>query len=383
MSQNPHVRRADRGLCSDRNEDSSEAAFEPFSAQGKGLWQDSEGVRPAFRLAAEYRLGTSVLNDTGLESHAARVPAASWRFLFETPSREPLGSVSLREGAPGRSRFHAPVDRRSPRAVKTDGTLRFFHDVLGLDYLHYGLWEPDDPRDITGLRAAQLRYAQHLISLIPERARTVLDVGSGTGRMAQSLRERGLSVEGLSPDPYQAKLFARRVGAPFHLGRFQEFWPERPYDLVLMSESSMYVWLESLFPAVLRAGAGGHLLVADYFSIGQPGANGRTATRSGHPLDQFLAEAERHRLVLEHREDVTERVLPTLSLASGWLARYVSPTMLIARDAFGRRHWLLLRVARFVLRRRLEQLEQTSTLLDPDAFRRSKRYELLRFRVPR
>lgn len=324
------------------------------------------------------------MNGTGLQSHAAKGPAASWRFLLETPSREPLGAVSLRDGAPGRSRFRAPADRRSPRAVKTDGALRFFHEVLGLDYLHYGLWEPDDPRDIAGLHTAQARYAQHLVALMPESARSVLDVGSGTGRMAQSLVERGLSVEGLSPDPYQAKLFAQRVAAPFHLGRFQEFWPERPYDLVLMSESSQYVWLDSLFPAVLRAGAGGHLLVADYFSIGpQPGENGRTASRSGHPLDDFLAEAERHRLVLEHREDVTERVLPTLSLASGWLARYVSPTMHIARDALGRRHRLLLRLVSFVLRRRLERLEETSKLLDPDAFRRCKRYEILRFRVPR
>ena len=31
---------------------------------------------------------------------------------------------------------------------------------------------------------------------------------------------------------------------------------------------------------------------------------------------------------------------------------------------------------------RLEKLEQASRLLDPEHFRRSKRYEFLRFRVP-
>jgi MPBQ/MSBQ methyltransferase len=306
----------------------------------------------------------------------------SWRRLLDPPAVERSERTLRPLASYDRSRFRQPEDRRSPRAVKTDATLRFFHEVLGLDYLHYGLWDAEDPLDIAGLHTAQRRYSERLITLVPEGVQTVLDVGSGTARMSQALQERGFAVEGLSPDPYQADRYLERVGAPFHLGRFQEFWPDRAYDLVLMSESSQYVWLESLFPAVLRAGAGGFLLVADYFTVAPGGAGIAVSERSGHPLEAFLAAAERHGLALEHRQDVTARVLPTLVLARTWLDRYVAPTVAIARDSLGRRSRLLLWIARVALRRRLERLERTSQLLDPEAFARCKRYEILRFKVP-
>ena len=54
------------------------------------------------------------------------------------------------------------------RARGTRGALRFYIDVLGLEHLHYGLWD-GDPLTLDGLMAAQERYTDHLIELIGSR----------------------------------------------------------------------------------------------------------------------------------------------------------------------------------------------------------------------
>jgi SAM-dependent methyltransferase len=215
------------------------------------------------------------------------------------------------------------AERRSPRRVKVSTALRFYHEVVGLDHLHYGLWN-GEPLTLDGLKVAQDRFTRHLLSWIPEGVRSVLDVGCGIGSTALMLKQSGYEVEGLSPDPYHQSVFSRRVGTPFHLSRFQEFRPLRRYDLVLMSESAQYIWLDRLFPAVGASAPGGHLLVADYFTVnGAKGALGR----SGHALDRFLAEARTAGLDLVRREDVTERVAPTLELARSWIERYLDPCL--------------------------------------------------------
>jgi len=97
--------------------------------------------------------------------------------------------------------------------------LRFYTEVLGLEHLHYGLWEPEDERSLPGVRKAQARYANYLMTLIPAGVKTILDVGCGTGVMAAHLTQLGYTVEGLSPDPSHQRLFRARVPSPFHLLR--------------------------------------------------------------------------------------------------------------------------------------------------------------------
>lgn len=280
--------------------------------------------------------------------------------------------------ATGTGRFRTPDDPRTTRRVKVNLTLRFCHEVLGLYHLHYGLWNGEEV-GFEGFRQAQERYTEKLVEWIPEGVESVLDVGCGTGATARLLRDRGFEVEGLSPDPYQQELFARRVQRPFHLGRFQEFVPGRAYDLVLMSESSQYIWLDSLFPAVQRAATDGHLLVADYFTVEDDGSK---LAKSGHPLDRYLEAAKDAGLELLRQEDVTELTLPTLDLATSWLDRYVDPSL----GMFGE-HLTVKYPRLFGLARRLfggkvsRELTAGRELLDSARFGRIKRYQFLLFRV--
>ncbi len=262
--------------------------------------------------------------------------------------------------------------------VRVDTSLRFMHEVLGLDQLSYGLWD-GEPLTLDGLRRAQDRYADLLMALIPDPVRRVLDVGCGTGAKALRLAARGLEVEGLAPDLYLREVFEHTTGRPFHLTRFELFRPERPFDLVLMSESAQYVMLDQLFRRVLLHNPGAYLLVADYFRIG---AGDGPVGPSGHPLDDFLDEAGRWEFELLHREDITEGVAPTLELAQELGERFLTPTVELIDHTMSRRRPFVWFFGRPLLRRFVEPWQLRLRKLDAADFARTRRYLVLLFRAP-
>jgi cyclopropane fatty-acyl-phospholipid synthase-like methyltransferase len=273
------------------------------------------------------------------------------------------------------------MGKRKP-ARGTQGALRFYMDVLGLEHLHYGLWD-GGPLTFDGLKAAQERYTDHLIELIGSRAGSILDCGCGTGTTALKLRAHGLEVEGLTPDPYQHETFVARTGLTCHRARFQEFRPARRYDVVLMSESCGYIPMDQLFEAVRRAAPGGAWLVADYFSLYKDGSK---LSKSGHLLSRFLAEAREVGLEMEYEEDITDKVTPTLDLARVAIDEKALPTARMLGEWLADRYPILypplFKTARFLLRKPIAKAESQRVLIDSDAFRSAKRYMIYRFRIP-
>lgn len=268
-------------------------------------------------------------------------------------------------------------------APKVDATLRFYEEVLGLSYLHYGLWD-GEPLTLDGLASAQQRYAERLLATVPAGVRSVLDVGCGTGGNARLFASKGYEVEGLSPDPFQERRFAEKTGGlPFHLSRFEHFVASRRYDLVLMSESSQYIRISRLFDAVREASPDGWLLVADYF------VHTRTDTplgRSGHNLALFRKYATADGFSILEDVDITEAVLPTLALANDWLEQRARPALRILEDRLAQRHPWLWRLGRWlagsVFRRKLTSITEQAELVDVDAFRKAKSYRIFLIKVP-
>lgn len=269
--------------------------------------------------------------------------------------------------------------RLRKKRIKVSVALRLYNEVLGLKHLHYGLWD-GEPLTLDGMQQAQQRYANRLESHIPDGVRTILDVGCGTGSFSAQLKKSGYTLEGLSPDPHQQKLYAERVGEPFHLARFQDHELTKTYDLVMMSEVAQYIWLPKFFPAVLRTVRGGHLLLADYFKIP---VDGELPKGSGHPLETFLEEAEKHGLQLELREDITEASLPTLELGRKLIDERIEPAMHLLGETLESRHPWIYGAGRALLARRFEKLIAGRDFIDAEAFRQSRRYLILLFRVPK
>ena len=265
---------------------------------------------------------------------------------------------------------------KKTKKLKNDRILRIYVEVLGLEYLHYGLWLPEDEISFGNLINAQKRYEKYLIERIPKNSKKILDVGCGTGQMAKHLKELGYEVEGLSPDINQEKIFRRNVGAKFHLCRFEDFVPDIRYDCIIMSESAQYIPLQPLFEVAGQSlREGGHLMVSDYFVL--DGASG-PLSKSGHNLTQFAREAMRKSFRVVFDEDITADVTKTLDLA-----KQVSEKAILAADIFTektrRKHPYLTRLASFLFRNKIDLLRENMELLNSELFKKNKMYRFFIF----
>ncbi|NLZ44766.1 MAG: methyltransferase domain-containing protein [Clostridia bacterium] len=212
--------------------------------------------------------------------------------------------------------------------IRPNVMLKYYLDLSGTDYLHWGYWEEGAALTLENFQAAQERYAGELLKLIPPGVESVLDVGCGVGGNARKLKERGYILAGLAPDPYQEQLFKERTGGeiPFFLTTFQDFQPDRLYDLVLMSESVQYIPLDRIFVKAKEVlPDGGYLLTSDYYRL----ENSRGVKEHHLPsvyLQDLLEEAESQGFEILKQEDISQAVLPTLQYGRMLFSRYIKPT---------------------------------------------------------
>ena len=273
---------------------------------------------------------------------------------------------------------------KSKEKFKNDRALRFYSEVLGLEKLHYGIWEDSDERNFEGIRKAQQRYEDFLIDKIEEvfpltNQTRILDVGCGTGAMSENLFKKGYKVEGLSPDLYQKEEFEKRTPVKFHLARFQNFQPEHPYEIVLMSESAQYIPLSKLFDKVKQClQSKGYLMVCDYFTYNS--ATGPLA-KSGHNLEAFLELAKNSGFKIIKQEDITQKTIPTLDAAKIFTDKYVLPAISIASEKFQEKKPFLFKSVRWIFRKKIAKAYDNITLLDSSEFAKNKCYMFFLFQV--
>jgi len=261
---------------------------------------------------------------------------------------------------------------------KNDRALRFYNEVLGLDHLHYGIWQSDDELTINNLKRAQQRYEDLVVNTIPPDAKSLLDVGCGTGELSKRLVSLDYAVEGLSPDINQKELYATKTGGrPFHFCRFEDFAPEQQFDCIIMSESGQYIPLHKLFATAARSlKKGGHLISIDYFVLND--ASGILA-KSGHNLELFYKEAENSGFTIIKDEDITDSISKTLDLAK----QLVEKSMLaldIGTEKFRYRHPYVTRFINWLFRKKKRSFDEQMALLDSKKFGAAKRYKLILFK---
>jgi SAM-dependent methyltransferase len=101
--------------------------------------------------------------------------------------------------------------------------------------------------------ARRPRYPAQLIDdLLMQGARTVLDVGAGTGIASEQLLGREVNVLAVEPDPRMAEV-ASGKGIPIEIGTFENWDPaERRFDLVVFGQSFHWVNPDIALPKVHR-----------------------------------------------------------------------------------------------------------------------------------
>ncbi len=254
---------------------------------------------------------------------------------------------------------------------KDDKTLRFYHEVLGLERLHYGMWQAEDELTIAKFKEAQIRYEDFLIDNIPDKVNKILDVGCGTGIMARKLLSMGYDVEGLSPDENQKKYFADKLNAKFHNTKFEYFTETDQFNCLIMSESSQYIKLDKLFTNAYQAlKNGGYLIICDYFV--KKNATG-IQSKSGHKYDSFIDKISNSGFEIIMEEDVTECVIKTLDIGKDFVSR-VQKAVEIYTGRIVKKHPYFTSFLLWIGKNKIRKCKKQLQLLDSKEFKKNKSY---------
>lgn len=270
--------------------------------------------------------------------------------------------------------------------------------LLGIEDLHYGLWDADLPLSLANVPVAQQRYNDMLLSRLPApgpQAVRVLDIGCGSGRLLRQMLDRGYHADGVIP----AAALAREVRV--RLNEWTGYAPRifeckledppladcrRYYDVALFSESFQYIPLSASLPLLQQIlKPGGLLMICDFFKTEHHG-DGGPGDRSfggGHDLHAFYTRMAALPFETIEDTDITKRISPNLDLVNDLLMHKALP----ATETIGRyltdNHPRLARLAAWLFRRKLAKLRYKyfSGHRNRAVFERYKSYRLMRFRL--
>ncbi len=243
-----------------------------------------------------------------------------------------------------------------------DYGLEFAFIVLNFLYksksLHYGFWEPTDEVTILSFGAAQQRYTENLLKYVPADAKDILDVGCGTGIVAQRLVQRGHNVECLSPSPV-LNAEARKVlpsSTPVHETKFEDFRADRKYDLIMFVEVLQYIRYQYPLPRCLELlKPGGRVLVCDVFKLDTPR---KGPIGGGRVYSDFVRQRDALGFKCLQDVDITRNIAPTFDLVQDLGTNLLKPLWENAQRVGMANHPFLTKALLWSFRKKLLKLNR-------------------------
>lgn len=260
---------------------------------------------------------------------------------------------------------------------------RLLKFTLKSEHLHYGLFEPDIPVDFLNIKVAQDRYLQRLVELIPAGVRTILDVGSGTGKTAEHLLQKGYTVDCVSPGSALTAVATERLGAraTIYRGRYEAVSIPNRYDLILFSESFQYIPLDvGIAKSVSLLNPGGHILICDFFD--DP-SKGKSPIGGGHSFANWCETYPQHPIDLVVERDITGETAPLHDIAQAFVQEVGRPMWEKSFSVAALRWPFATRLGRFFFRKSIKRMEQRrlSAVRDGASFRHHKIYKTYLFKL--
>lgn len=253
--------------------------------------------------------------------------------------------------------------------------------IFQFEELHYGLWDEGLEVKIANYAKAQARYSQHLISHIPDGVQKILDVGSGTGELAQRLITKGYQVTCVSPSTFLTEQVRRRLKDDVMIlqDKFESIPESQTYDLLCFSESFQYVDPKLSLPKAARMlVTGGYLLISDFFkrSIAESPLGG------GHLLSDFNEWMKPLPFEIVLDKDITAQTAPTMQMFGDLLNDVGVPLRDLVCGFIKTRHPQISRLIAWKFRQRFEKINRKffSSTLNGESFTRHKSYRFLLYR---
>jgi len=256
------------------------------------------------------------------------------------------------------------------------------HYFLNMQDLHYGYWPEGLPVEPRNIAEAQARYTEFLMRHIPDGVRSVLDVGCGAGNLARKLLERGYRVDCVSPNGFLTGV-AREVldgRATIFETLFEDLDTDRRYDLILFSESLLFMPLDQAFAKALSlVTPRGHVLITDIFRVP---AEGKSPIGGGHQLSVFRESVARFPLEPLVDLDMTDGIAPTFDLLDSAYREAIQPAYRLLLARITHRHPWVMRFVRWKFRKAFQRYEDKhfSGRRNGANFKQYKSYRLLLFR---
>ena len=252
------------------------------------------------------------------------------------------------------------------------------------EHLHYGYW-PDDLAIIPeNVRKAQDLHSKLIIDSIPANVETILDVGSGSGGLAENLINKGYKVHCVSPSEYLADAIEEKLGDKVKVFRStcQDLELEQQYDLVVFSESFQYVQVNQAIEKSIEAlKPNNHLLICDFFR--QPGT-GRRPLGGGHGWDWFQNALKEYPLIEIINKDITKETARTMDLFNDMLNDVALPISSLSGRYMDSNFPKSMKLFRWAFRKHLTKINEIyfSGYLTSEMFNKMKTYRLLLYKLP-
>jgi SAM-dependent methyltransferase len=255
--------------------------------------------------------------------------------------------------------------------------------LLKLEHLHYGYFKDGLVADISNLKKAQENYAEMLFSHIPGGTRTILDVGCGSGKMAQQLVLRGYEVDCVSPGQRLTNFAKKLTGdkVRFYQCKFEDLNAYRKYDLVLFSESFQYIPVDKSIPCALSVlNPGGYIMVSDFF---RNDVERKSKLGGGHRYDKWITLKETYPIKTLIEKDITEYTAPTIDIVNQFSIEVLKPAWDSLWALGNDRLPLISKIVRRIYRRKLEKTEQKhfTGQRTGENFRKYKKYMFYLFQA--
>ncbi len=257
---------------------------------------------------------------------------------------------------------------------------QYFFDT---DHLHYGIWpEGLDVKPIH-IKKAQEYHSKLILDSIPKGVNTVLDVGGGSGGLAQKLIEKGYDVDCVSPSEYLADEIEQKLDGKVSVyrGKFEDVIIDKTYDVILFSESFQYMRIRDALKKVQSvSNENGTMVIFDYFTLEGPG---KSPIGGGHKWEtsQKILSDFPFKLILD--KDMTKEAAPTQALLGQFADQVADPGKKILGDYLTSKYPKVISFLKWKLAKRILKIEKEyfSGIQTAETFMKHKTYRLLLYKT--